>query len=236
MRPRSVVELRNVARTFGGSGTPIVTALSEINLSVRAGGLTLLVGPSGSGKTTLLSIMAGLLPPSAGQVLFGEADMAGWSQSALTSHRLKHVGIVFQAFHLVDALSVVENIELPMNLAGCLRPESSVRSAELAVQLGMGERLTFRPRELSGGEKQRVAIARALANEPELLLADEPTGSLDERAGQEVIELLHAAARDPDRAVVVASHDSRLASFASHIVRMAYGRVVEAASFDTPRT
>ncbi|MFN8571231.1 MAG: ABC transporter ATP-binding protein [Gemmatimonadaceae bacterium] len=226
MTTPAIVRLQHVERTFRVADAAPVRALSDITLDVRAGGLTLLVGPSGSGKTTLLSIMAGLMAPTAGKVMFGDTETSSWSQAALTRHRLQHVGIVFQAFHLMDALTVIENIELPMNLAGRLRPESSDRATQLARRLGLGERLAFRTGTLSGGEKQRVAIARALANDPALILADEPTGSLDEQAGQEVIEMLHAESAVPGRAVVVASHDARIARYATTIVRMAYGRII----------
>ena len=152
------------------------------------------------------------------------------AQSALTAFRLRRIGVVYQAFHLIDALSVIENIELPLNVAGVVRPESWQRALELVERLDLLPRLAFRPRALSGGEKQRVAIARALANDPLLILADEPTGSLDARAGEEVIRLLHAEAVTHGRAVVVASHDPRMRRYAEQIVRMEYGCVVSVES------
>lgn len=138
--------------------------------------------------------------------------------------------MVFQAFHLIDALNVMENVELPMNLAGDRRPESEDRAGALVERLGLGARRVARPRTLSGGEKQRCAIARALANDPALLLADEPTGSLDARAGEEVIRLLRAEASEHGRTVVVASHDPRMLPHADVIVGMEFGRVTSVAS------
>jgi putative ABC transport system ATP-binding protein len=222
----AAVRLDQVSRHFGDEGGTTVRAVDQVSLEVPRGALTLLMGPSGSGKTTLLSLMGGLLAPTQGQIEVNGEPLARLSQPALTAFRLRQVGIVYQAFHLIDALSVVENIELPLNVAGVLRPESRARALALAGRLRLQDRLAFRPPALSGGEKQRVAIARALANDPALILADEPTGSLDARAGEDVIALLHAEAVKHGRAVVVASHDPRIGPYAEQIVRMDYGRIV----------
>ncbi|MBK6487413.1 MAG: ABC transporter ATP-binding protein [Gemmatimonadetes bacterium] len=219
------VRLAHVTRVFGAVGETQVRAVDDVTLDLPRGGLTLLMGASGSGKTTLLSLIGGLIAPTAGSVVVEDMSLVGLGQPALTALRLRRIGIVFQAFHLIDALSVRENIELPMNLAGVERPESQARALQLAERFGLHDRLDFRPRALSGGEKQRVAIARALANDPAVILADEPTGSLDARAGDAVIALLHAEARQHRRAVIVASHDPRIAPFADQVVRLAFGRV-----------
>lgn len=220
------IQLEHVGRDFGNSGSGIVRAVDDVTLDIPRGSLTLLMGPSGSGKTTLLSLIGGILAPSGGRVVVDGTALAGLSQASLTAFRLRRVGIVFQAFHLIDALDVLENIELPLNLAGVARPESARRALQLTERFGLASRCHARPRTLSGGEKQRVALARALANNPPIILADEPTGSLDARAGEDVIALLHAEAVEHGRAVVVASHDPRMAQHAGRVVRMEFGKVV----------
>lgn len=212
--PAAVLE--RVWRRFG-SGDTLVEAVRDVTLAVERGRLTLVQGPSGSGKTTLLSIAGALLPPSEGRVEVAGQPLAHLAADRLALLRLHSIGFVFQAFRLVDALSLEENVELPLNLAGVRRPESRRRARELVAALGLAPRARLRPGALSGGEKQRAAIARALANDPPLLLADEPTGSLDARSGQEVIALLHEAAHRDGRAVLVVSHDPRVRASADRV-------------------
>jgi len=223
--PLIAVRLVDVCRHFA-AGDTVVRAVNGVSLDIERGAVTALAGPSGSGKTTLLSLIGGLLPPSAGIVATDGVDLAGLDQRALTAFRLRHLGIVFQAFHLIDALSVLENIELPLTLAGTRRPKSQEQATALAARLGLESRGSFLPGALSGGEKQRCAIARALANAPALILADEPTGSLDAQAGEEVIALLRAEAAQHGRAVIVATHDPRLLRVADTVVRMEFGQLV----------
>ncbi|MEZ5294036.1 MAG: ABC transporter ATP-binding protein [Vicinamibacterales bacterium] len=220
------IRLVDVSRQFAAGGT-VVRAVDAVSLEVACGSMTALVGPSGSGKTTLLSLVGGLLPPTSGTVVVDGVEISALDQRALTAFRLRHVGIVFQAFHLIDALPVVENVELPLSLAGVRRPAAQARAGALVDRLGLGARARFHPPALSGGEQQRCAIARALANDPAVVLADEPTGSLDAQAGDAVIALLRAEATERGRAVVVASHDPRVAQAADRVVRMAFGRVAE---------
>ena len=212
-----------LSKTFGAGTPSAVWAVRDANLTLLPGEMTLVMGPSGSGKTTLLSLMAGLLAPSDGVVELAGASLAGLSASQLTEVRLHKVGFVFQTFRLIEALSAVENVELPLHLAGVRRLASARRATELLGALGLGGRLHASPRSLSAGEKQRAAIARALANDPPLLLADEPTGSLDSRAGQHVIELLHATAREHGKAVLVVSHDARVRAYADRVLEMEDG-------------
>jgi len=219
------VRLVEVSRHFGAPGISRVSAVDQVSLDVPLGQLVLLVGPSGSGKTTLLSLIGGLLAPDHGSVTTMGTPLATLSQAALTTFRLQTVGIVFQGFHLVDALSVRENIELPMSIAGTPRHERRARTEHLARDVGIGHLLERRPAGLSGGEKQRCAVARALANDPPLLLADEPTGSLDARSGEELITLLRQQA-STGRAVIVATHDERMLPRADLVVRLAFGRVI----------
>ncbi|MBL0170925.1 MAG: ABC transporter ATP-binding protein [Gemmatimonadaceae bacterium] len=218
------VRLHGVSRHFGKSNDALVRAVDGVSLSIRPGALTLVMGPSGSGKTTLLSLIGGLLAPSAGEVEVDGTRLAALAPAALTAFRLRRVGFVFQRFRLLDALSALENIELPLTLAGVGRPASRERAHALAARVGLSLRHDARAGTLSGGEQQRVAIARALANDPRILLADEPTGSLDSRAGQRIIELLHASAIE-GTAVLVVSHDARLMPYAHTVVRMEDGHV-----------
>ncbi len=212
-----------LSKTFGAGTPSAVCAVRDANLTILAGEMTLVMGPSGSGKTTLLSLMAGLIAPSAGVVELAGVRLAELSPSQLTEIRLHQVGFVFQTFRLIEALSVVENVELPLILAGLRRPASERRATELLGALGLIGRLHASPRSLSAGEKQRAAIARAFANNPPLLLADEPTGSLDSRAGQHVIELLHVAAHEQGNAVLVVSHDARIRGYADRVLEMEDG-------------
>jgi len=225
MTPDAVaIRFNRVSRRFGEDSGALVRAVDDISLEVRRGALTLVIGPSGSGKTTLLSLAGGLLAPSEGSVEIEGTKLGALTPSTLTAFRLRRVGFVFQRFLLLDALSALENIELPMTLAGVRRPESRERARQLAERVGLPSRLTGRARMLSGGEQQRVAIARALANSPPVLLADEPTGSLDSRAGERIIELLHATATS-GTAVFVVSHDARLVPFADKVIRIEDGRL-----------
>jgi len=222
---RVIVSARGLFKTFAQPSVAAVSAVREASVDVHAGELVLVTGPSGSGKTTLLSMLGGLISPTSGWVeLAGEA-ITQLSQQALTALRLRKVGFVFQSFHLIDGLTIAENVELPLNLAGVRRPQSSDRANLLLEGIGLSTRVRFRPRTLSGGEKQRVAIARAFANDPPLLLADEPTGSLDSHAGQQVIELLRAAAADHGKAVLVVSHDPRIRRHADRILQMEDGQL-----------
>jgi len=214
--------LERVSRHFG-SGVTRVEALRDVSLVLEQGILTLVSGPSGSGKTTLLSIVGMLLPPSEGRVSIAGQSVEHLTPEGLSDVRLRSIGFVFQAFRLLSALSLEENVELPLNLAGIRRPASRDRARELVAALGLAHRGRLRPDALSGGEKQRVAIARALANDPPLLLADEPTGSLDARSGHEVIQLLHQAAHHDGRAVLVVSHDERLRPFADRLLSLEDG-------------
>ena len=236
--PGVVVRLDRVSRRFGEEDGAVVRAVDAVSLELRRGALTLVMGPSGSGKTTLLSLAGGLLAPSEGKVEVDGTLLASLAPSELTNFRLRQVGFVFQRFRLLEALSALENIELPMSLAGIRRPDSRERARVLAERVGLTGRLTGRARTLSGGEQQRVAIARALANDPPVILADEPTGSLDSHAGQVIIELLHEAAKG-GKAVLVVSHDARIVPYTDTVVRMEDGGVVGIKSTnarDTPRT
>ncbi len=222
--PNVVVRALRLSKTYRAPGGVEVAAVQGVTLEVRAGELVLIAGPSGSGKTSLLSMIGGITPPTAGTVMLAGTELGTLDQTALAAFRLRHIGFVFQGFRLLDALTVVENLELPLHLAGMRRPGSRRRAMALLDELGLANRARFRPDVLSGGEKQRVAIGRALALDPPLLLADEPTGSLDSRSGRGVIGMLADAANQRGKAVLVVSHDPRIRAAARHVVRMEDGR------------
>jgi putative ABC transport system ATP-binding protein len=203
-----------------------VRANEHINLSIAPGEIVLIMGPSGSGKTTLLSMAGLLLSPTEGSIRVHGERVDNLHQRRLANLRLNTLGFVFQAYNLMDSLTALENVELVMDMAGKLKSRS--RAAELLSMLGLGDRLHHKPADLSGGEKQRVAIARALANDPPLILADEPTGNLDSKTGQEVMELLCCGlGRDQGRAIVIVTHDHRLRAIADRVLWLEDGMLSE---------
>lgn len=217
---------QGISRTFGSGDTQVV-ALDEVSLTVDAGEVVMVLGPSGSGKTTLLSILGGLLRPTHGTVHV-DGVLLDPRQGDSAQHRLERVGFVFQSFNLLPALTAVENVALPLRLRGLRRGDALQRAAAMLAALGLQHRLRAHPQTLSGGEKQRVSIARALVGDPRLLLADEPTASLDTRRGREAVELLTSLARQGRQACVMVSHDQRLAAFADRVLELEDGRLAQA--------
>lgn len=208
-----------------GSGHTEVRAVDDVSLDIGAGELVLVMGPSGSGKTTLLSMLGGLLRPTAGRVEIDGIDITALNEAQLPDVRALKIGFIFQAFNLLDALSVEENILFPAQLRpGGIR-QARGRANTLLEQLGLGHRRSALPRTLSGGEKQRVAIARALINEPPLILADEPTGNLDSQSGQDVMMVLHDIARDEGRSIILVTHDPRVEDIADRVLWLEDGRL-----------
>jgi putative ABC transport system ATP-binding protein len=199
--------------------------LKGVDLDVASGEVLLLVGPSGSGKTTLLSVIAGILESDEGDVQVLGESMQELSASAKTDFRRDHLGFIFQQYNLLPTLTAVENAAVPLFIQGVPKAEAKARAEEVLRTMGMGERLTALPTKLSGGEQQRVAIARALVAEPQLLLCDEPTASLDGETGHRIVEQLCAVGKHPDRAVIIVTHDSRIFEFGDRIVHMEDGRV-----------
>jgi putative ABC transport system ATP-binding protein len=219
-----VLDARGLSKVFG-SGATAVRAVDGVDLAVRRGEIVLIMGPSGSGKTTLLTLIGGLLKPTAGSVAIEGRDITGMGESELPSVRRKLVGFVFQSFNLLEALTAEENVEVALNLAGTRGRKATTRAAGLLDGLGMSHRRRFKPHDLSGGEKQRVSIARALANEPTLVLADEPTANLDSKQGHEVVELLRAIAKEQQRTVIIVSHDERIREMADRVLWLEDGRL-----------
>jgi len=209
-----------------GSGRVTVRAVDDVTLSVEPREIVLVMGPSGSGKTTLLSMLGGLLRPTAGRIAIDGLDIIGLRGSELTRVRRESIGFVFQSFNLLESLSALENVEIALNVAGRRGAEARRRARELLVDTGLEARLDFRAGDLSGGERQRVALARALANEPRILLADEPTGNLDSSHGRDVMGLFRDLAKRNDKAAVLVSHDPRLEEIADRQLWMEDGHVV----------
>ena len=201
-----------------GSGHIQVRAVDNVTMEVTQGELILIMGPSGSGKTTLLSMLGGLLKPSSGTITIAGSEITAMDESALPDIRARKIGFVFQAFNLLDALSVEENILFPAQLVPDKIAQARSRAAGLIVRLGLEARRHALPQTLSGGEKQRVAIARALINDPPLILADEPTGNLDSKSGQEVMMVLHDIARDEGRSIIMVTHDPRVEEVADRVL------------------
>ena len=230
---RSIVSLRGLSVTLTGAAGA-VEILRGIDLDLAAGETVSVVGPSGAGKTTLLMIIGGLERPSGGQVVVAGHDLRTLDEDGLARFRGRHVGIVFQSFHLIPTMTALENVAAPRELAG--EADAFDRAREELAAVGLGHRLGHYPGELSGGEQQRVAIARALVNQPGLLLADEPTGNLDGATGAQVIDHLFARSRDNGATLVLITHERRLAGLCGRTIRMVDGRIeaLEMAPPDDP--
>ena len=218
------VHVRRVTKEFGTGGS-LTRALRGVDLDVPYGELLILAGPSGCGKTTLVSIVAGTLEPSAGEVMVLGKDLVAMSNSRKVKFRRENVGFVFQSYNLLPSLTAAENAAVPLLIAGWHRSRAVDAASEVLDKLGLGDRLVNLPSELSGGQQQRVAIARAIVHEPRLLVCDEPTSALDAENGRITMELISKIAVQPDRAVIVVTHDSRVYSFADRIANMEDGRI-----------
>ena len=212
------------------TGKSEVIALRGLDLHIDNGELVAVRGPSGCGKTTFLNILGGIDRPTAGRIEVDGSNLVDFSDGELVRYRLRKTGFVFQFFNLVPTLTAEENIELPMRLASRDGTDRKTRTKELLDLVGMAHRARHRPDELSGGEQQRIAIAVALANDPPLLLADEPTGELDTKTGQEVLNLFQQLNRDLKKTIVVVTHDARVAGIASRVLDIRDGKIVESAA------
>ncbi len=224
-----MIELAGVTHEYR-AGPQVVRAVDGIDLSIPSGTVTCLFGPSGSGKSTLLHLIGGIERCQHGRIVVDDWTVSQLDAAQLARYRRTYVGFVFQAFHLLSTLTAAENVEVPLVLAGV--PPRERRATALAVleRVGLAERATHRPNQLSGGEQQRVAIARALVHSPRVVLADEPTGNLDSDTGAQILDLLLASQRDDGCTVVIATHNEALAARATTTVRLRDGRLVAPAA------
>jgi putative ABC transport system ATP-binding protein len=227
-----MIELVDVSRTVPSGAGPL-TILHPTSLTIARGAAVAITGASGSGKSTLLGLIAGLDAPTTGRIVLDGQDITALGEEALAKMRGRKVGIVFQFFHLLPSLTAYENVLVPMEIAGRRAPEA--RARELLADVGLADRMHHYPSQLSGGEQQRVAIARALANDPPILLADEPTGNLDSATGHSVIELLIGVNRRRECTLVLVTHDPELAGLADETVVLRDGRVVDHRRRPLPR-
>lgn len=228
MNGTPLIAVRGVNYTLDVAGKPL-HILKDINLEVQPAQVVAIVGPSGSGKTSMLMLLAGLERPTAGDVVVAGQSLVGLSEDELSIFRRKTLGIVFQSFHLIPSLTALDNVGLPLEIAA---PELSLaeireRAAATLTSVGLGDRLHHRPSALSGGEQQRVGLARAMVTRPKLLLADEPTGNLDQNTGAVVIDLMFDLARQQQTAVVLITHDPGLAARADRVMTMTQGHLTE---------
>jgi len=220
------VRTENVTRHYP-MGESLIRAVDGVSISIDPGEFVALLGQSGSGKSTLLNLIAGLDRPTSGSVLVHGRDLAKMSSEELARYRRNDVGMVFQSFHLIPSMTITENVELPMRFAEVERTERAQRSRESLERVGLGKRLDHRPSQLSGGEQQRVSLARALANRPKLLLADEPTGNLDSRTGDGILNLIREVSEAMGMTVVMVTHERALADrFAQRAIFLGDGKLL----------
>jgi putative ABC transport system ATP-binding protein len=224
--PEPVYRLEDVSRLYGAGGVA-VRALDGIDLEIAAGEFVVIAGSSGSGKSTLLQLLGALDRPTGGRVMCEGVDLARASEGELAELRLRTVGFVFQQFNLIPTLTAAENVEIALAPRGISAAERRERTAELLGRVGLGERAGHLPSQLSGGEQQRVAIARALANQPRVVLADEPTGNLDSATGDAILALLYRLWEEEGLTVVLITHDAAIARTAPRLLRLADGRALE---------
>jgi putative ABC transport system ATP-binding protein len=231
MKPTTVARTVRATKVYG-CGDTAVRALDDVSVDLPAGRFTAIMGPSGAGKSTLMHCVAGLDDLTSGQVFIGDVELGSLTDRQLTVLRRERIGFVFQSFNLVPTLSALENITLPMTLSG-ERPAADWITAVVDT-VGLGDRLSHRPSELSGGQQQRVAIARALASRPKVIFADEPTGNLDSRTGEEILEFLRESVSGLGQTVVMVTHDPGAAGYSDAVVFLADGQAVDLMEGPTP--
>lgn len=219
-----IIELRNVCKNYK-MGNNIVKAVCNVNLTINRGQFIAIMGPSGSGKSTLMNLIGALDVPSAGKIFLDNKDISLLSESELAQLRGKKIGFIFQQFNLIKNLTALENVMLPMTFQGVSLEERKKRATILLNQFGLSDRLNHTPNELSGGQQQRVAIARALANDPEVILADEPTGNLDTKTGGTVMDIL-SQLHNSKKTIIIVTHDSKVAEYAETIFLLRDGKII----------
>ncbi len=219
-----IIEIKNITKTYNENTVP-VHAVRGIDLNVEEGEFSAIIGPSGSGKTTFLNIIGGLDVPTSGSVKIGGQDIANLSSKQLIDFRLHNIGFVFQAYNLIPVLTAAENVAFIMELKGVSKAERMKRAKELLEQVGIGDKINRRPKELSGGEQQRVAVARALASKPKFILADEPTANLDSKSTADLLDLMADLNRELNMTFLFATHDQRVMDRAERIITLTDGRI-----------
>jgi putative ABC transport system ATP-binding protein len=224
----SLIETESLTKVYG-SGETAVTALDHVNIQVKEGEFVAVMGPSGCGKSTLLHLLGGLDGSTDGKVIIDGTSLADMKDDDLTKLRRQKIGFVFQFYNLIPVLTALENASLPVTLDGVKPAEAKKRAGEWLDRFGLGDRINSRPDQLSGGQQQRVAVARALVAEPALVLADEPTGNLDTRSGDEIAGLLRDVTKKYGRTVIMVTHDPRIAAYADRIIFLKDGKVIDEA-------
>lgn len=223
-----MIELKDVSRSYDAhaGGTRMVPALGEVSLRIGPGERVAVMGPSGSGKSTLLNLICGLDQPTTGSIMIDGVEMATLDDDARTRLRRERIGMIFQTFNLLPTLTALENVALPLRLQGIGRSAAEARAAEMLRRVGLAARLTHRPDQLSGGERQRMAIARALIFAPPLLLADEPTGNLDSRTGDEILQLLVQLHAELNMTILLVTHNEEATRICDRIIRLRDGQII----------
>lgn len=224
MSKETVIQVENLVKTYR-LGKVSIPALRGISFDVAKGEFLAVVGPSGSGKTTLLNLIGAIDKPTSGRIFIDGRDVTTLGEGELTKLRRHKIGFIFQFYNLIPALTALENVELPMLTAGVSRKDASKRASQLLETVGLSERVSHLPDELSGGEQQRVAIARALANKPSVILADEPTGDLDTKTGMEVVQILYDTSKKQNATVIVVTHDPMITERTDRILHMRDGNI-----------
>jgi putative ABC transport system ATP-binding protein len=215
-----IVTVKQLSKTLGN-----IRAIDNVSFDIESGEFLAVQGPSGSGKTTLLGLLAGLEKADEGSILIGDEELTSMTEDQLALFRRYNIGFVFQAFNLIPTLNTLENIALPLYPERMNRKDMLERARKVAYDVGLSERLNHYPNELSGGEQQRVAVARSLINEPKVIFADEPTGNLDSKTGEKIIELLHNLNKEKGQTFVLVTHDDKIAKESSRIIRLIDGRI-----------
>ena len=221
----ALIDIRDVTKTYEMGAETIVHALDGVSLSIEAGDYVAIMGPSGSGKSTLMNLIGCLDTPSTGSYVLKGREISAMNDDELAQIRNKEIGFIFQTFNLLPRADAVQNVELPLVYSGLARKERKVRAEKALDAVGLGSRKHHRPNEMSGGQRQRVAIARALVNDPSILLADEPTGNLDSKTGEEILALMDDLHRGGNTIILV-THEDELAQHASRVVRLRDGKIV----------
>jgi putative ABC transport system ATP-binding protein len=221
----NVIELKDVCKDYG-IGESKVKAVCDINLKIRKSEIVAIMGPSGSGKSTLLDILGCLDRPTRGKVVIDGVDVSKLDENGLAKIRREKIGFIFQFFYLIPSLTALKNVELPMTFLGSIKNKER-KANELLKMVGLEGRINHRPNQLSGGESQRVAIARALANEPQIILADEPTGNLDSKSGKEVMEILVNLNKERGVTLIIVTHDPSIAKHAERVINLKDGKIIK---------